>query len=110
MTPRAPRRRCSDPGEPLAEALGRDPHLAMIGVARGDRVRFRRRDSERWKDGVVVRRETDGSLGVRDQKGALRALPLHLVEVRDRGPRGGVVWEPLPERAARTEQLDLFEP
>ena len=30
------------------------------------------------------------------------------VEVRTTGPRGGVVWEPLPERAARTEQMGLF--
>ena len=56
----------------------------------------------------MARREADGSLGVRDGKGSLRALPLDLVEVRTRGPRGGVLWEPLPERAARTEQLDLF--
>lgn len=82
--------------------------LAELGLAEGDAVRFRRRESERWKDGTAVRRETDGSLGVRDQKGSLRALPLDLVEVRTRGPRGGVVWEPLPERAARTEQMKLL--
>jgi hypothetical protein len=82
--------------------------LAELGLAEGDAVRFRRRDSERWKDGTAVRREADGSLGIRDQKGSLRALPLHLVEVRTRGPRGGVVWEPLPERAARTEQMKLL--
>jgi hypothetical protein len=82
--------------------------LAALGLAGGDRVRFRRRDGEHWKDGTVVRREADGSLGVRDAKGALRALPLDLVEVRTTGPRGGVVWEPLPDRAARTEQMRLL--
>jgi hypothetical protein len=82
--------------------------LAQLGLARGDAVRFRRRDTERWKDGTVTRRETDGSLGVCDAKGAMRALPLDTVEVRDRGPRGGVVWVPLTDWASRTEQLKLL--
>jgi hypothetical protein len=82
--------------------------LAELGQAEGDAVRFRRRDGERWKDGTVARREADGSLGVRDAKGSLRALPIDLVEVRSTGPRGGAVWEPLPERAARTEQMKLL--
>jgi hypothetical protein len=107
MTPRAPRtRRAPAPAE--APALRREAGLAALGLTEGARVRFRRRDGERWKDGTVVRRENDGSLGVRDAKGALRALPLELVEVRGTGPRGGVVWEPLPELAARTEQMGLF--
>jgi hypothetical protein len=74
----------------------------------GDSVRFRRRDTERWKDGTVTRREADGSLGVCDAKGAMRAFPLAMIEVKDRGPRGGVVWVPLTEWAARTEQLRLL--
>ena len=82
--------------------------LAVLGLVVGDVVRFRRRDTERWKEGTVVRREADGSLGVRDAKGALRALPLDLLEVRTTGPRGGVLWEPIAERAARTEQLRLL--
>jgi hypothetical protein len=109
MTPRPPRPRRRPTPDPVPPALGREAGLAALGLAAGDRVRFRRRDGERWKDGTVVRREADGSIGVRDAKGALRALPLGLVEVRDLGPRGGVVWEPLPERAARTEQLGLFD-
>ncbi len=82
--------------------------LAELGLAEGSEVRFRRREGEHWKPATVVRREADGSLGVRDAKGALRALPLELVEVRARGPRGGVVWEPLTQRAARTEQMKLL--
>jgi hypothetical protein len=102
---------------PARRPLGRKPKerepfpaaaLAALGLAEGDAVRFRRREGERWKVGTVVRREADGSLGVRDPKGALRALPIHLVEVRSTGPRGAVVWEPLPERAARTEQMKLL--
>ena len=33
---------------------------------------------------------------------------MNLVEVRAVGPRGGKGWEPLPDRANRVEQLDLF--
>lgn len=85
-----------------------DSGLAQLGLKPGDRVRFRRRDDERWKEAVVERRERDGSVGLRDAKGAARAIAVHLIEVRDTGPRGGVVWEPLPERAARTEQMRLL--
>ena len=100
---RKPLRRRPKEREPFPAA-----GLAELGVAEGDPVRFRRRDGERWKDGTVARRENDGSLGVHDLKGALLSLPLDLVEVKSRGPRGGVMWEPLPERAARTEQLKLL--
>lgn len=86
----------------------RASELTSLGLAPGDRVRFRRRDSERWKDAVVVGVERDGSVALRDAKGAARAIAPDLIEVRDVGPRGGVVWEPLPERAARTEQLKLL--
>jgi len=82
--------------------------LVEIGLTPGAAVRFRRRDTERWKDGTVTRRESDGSLGVCDSKGAMRALPLDAVEVKDRGPRGGVAWVPLTEWAERTEQLRLL--
>jgi hypothetical protein len=85
-----------------------DTALAALGLRSGDQVRFRRRDSERWKEAVVERREKDGSLGLRDDKGASRAIELDLVEVRTTGPRGGVVWEPVSERAARTEQMPLW--
>jgi hypothetical protein len=82
--------------------------LVAIGLAVGDRVRFRRRPDERWKEAVVVRRERDGSVGLRDHKGASRAIALDHIEVRANGPRGGLMWEPLAERAARSEQLRLL--
>ncbi len=83
--------------------------LAPLGLTAGDRVRWRDRKSSRWREGRVIGRERDGSVGVRDGRGASRALRVDRLEVRDRGPRGGVVWEPLPERMARTEQLGLWE-
>ena len=85
-----------------------DPALAELGLAPGAKVRFRRREAERWKDAVVVRRERDGSLGLRDGKGAARAIACERVEVQVPGPRGGQVWLPVPEWAARTEQLRLL--
>ena len=81
---------------------GPAPDLTLLGLVAGDRVR--------WREGRVLGRERDGSVGVRDGRGASRALRPERLEVRDRGPRGGVVWEPVPDRAARTEQLGLWEP
>jgi hypothetical protein len=85
-----------------------DTGLLAVGLHPGDRVRFRRRDGARWEQGRVERRERDGSIGVRDERGAARALTLDRLEVRRPGPRGGTVWEPVAEVAARNEQLDLF--
>lgn len=89
---------------------GPPDELAPLGLAVGDRVRWRDRRSSRWREGRVLGRERDGSVGVRDGRGASRALLPDRLEVRDRGPRGGVVWEPVPERAARAEQLGLWQP
>ena len=45
---------------------------------------------------------------MRDKRGGARALPVERLQVRTDGPRGGVVWEAVAARAARTEQLGLF--
>lgn len=71
-------------------------------------MRFRRHETERWKEGRVVGREKDGSIGVRDGKGAARAFTVEQVEVRVSGPRGGTRWVPVSRRAEDTEQLELF--
>jgi hypothetical protein len=84
------------------------PGLAELGMAVGERVRFRSPDKGRWQAGRVTRRERDGSLGVVDTKGSARAIPLDGVLVRCTGPRGATTWEPLLDRAARTEQLKLL--
>jgi hypothetical protein len=72
------------------------------------RARPLARPAGRWREGTVVERERDGSVGVRDGKGASRSLTVDRLEVRTRGPRGARTWEPLSVRAARTEQLPLF--
>ena len=84
-----------------------DSRLAELGIAAGDRCGSGAAQRA-MEGGVVVRRERDGGVGLRDPKGAARAIAIELIEVRDRGPRGGVVWEPLAERAARTEQMKLL--
>jgi hypothetical protein len=88
---------------PLAESA-----LLEVGLRPGDRVRFRQREGGSWKEARVERRERDGSVGVRDERGAARALPLDRLQVRTSGKRGGVVWEPVADRAARDEQLGLL--
>lgn len=82
--------------------------LQALGLAPGMAVRFRRKDGARWRSATVERVEKDGSLGLRDDRGAARAIPLELVEVATTGPRGARTWEPALERAARTEQLKLI--
>jgi hypothetical protein len=83
-------------------------NLAELGLAVGDRVRFRRRDAERWKDAVVTGVERDGSVGLADRKRAARAIAVDHIEVRVAGPRGGLTWVPLAEWAQRAEQLRLL--
>ena len=85
-----------------------DTDLVAIGLRKGDRVRFRRAADEHWKEAEVMRRERDGSIGLRDDKGASRAIAMDLIEVRAEGPRGGIMWESLLERANRSEQLRLL--
>ncbi len=82
--------------------------LLDLGLRAGEPVRYRRRPDRRWQEGTVVGVERDGSLAIRDRRGAARAIPVSLCEVRSTGPRGGHGWEPLPERIARAEQLGLF--
>ncbi len=93
--------------EPTPAALA-ESALVAIGLRPGDRVRFRQRDGGSWKQGTVERRERDGSVGVRDERGAARAITLERLEVRTTGKRGGVLWEPVSDRVERDEQLGLL--
>ena len=84
--------------------------LRALGLEPGQPVRFRRRPGERWREGAATRVEKDGSIGLVDDKGAARAIPVDRLEVRRPGPRGAARWEPLADVAAREEQLGLFRP
>lgn len=95
------------PTEPTPAPLA-DTALLEIGLRPGDRVRFKQRAGSAWKEGKVERRERDGSVGIRDERGAARAIPLDRLQVRTTGKRGGRVWEPASDRAGRDEQLGLL--
>jgi hypothetical protein len=71
-------------------------------------VRWRHLGSGGWQLGVVTGRERDGSIGITDRRGLARSVPIDRLEVYYRGPRGARRWEPLSERAARSEQLRLL--
>ncbi len=86
---------------PVAAVIG-------LGLREGEEVRFRRDERRRWQLGHVRRIERDGSVGIVDGKGASRAIPPAHVEVRRGTSRGARAWEPLLDRAARTEQLQLL--
>jgi hypothetical protein len=85
-----------------------DVDLAAFGLRAGDPVRFRRAARGRWHLGRIERIERDGSIGVRDDKGAARALRPHVVYIEHAGARGAKTWEPLSERMDRGDQLELF--
>lgn len=93
--------------EPMPAAVA-ESALVEVGLRPGDRVRFRQREGGSWKEATVERRERDGSIGVRDERGAARAIALERMQVRTTGKRGGVVWEPVADRAQRDEQLGLL--
>lgn len=82
--------------------------LDPLGLKVGEPVRWRRRDGGHWRDGVVIGREADGSIAVRDAQGAWRSITVDRLEAQVQGRRGAVRWEPLAVRAARPEQLDLW--
>jgi hypothetical protein len=82
--------------------------LLAIGLRAGEQVRFRKVTGGQWQLATVVGRAKDGSVALRDAKGAARNLPIDRLEVRTSGPRGAVTWEPVPARAARSEQLHLL--
>lgn len=105
MTPPSARRDAQI--EPTVDPWA-DVGLAELGLVVGDVVRFRRHDGERWRSGRVERRERDGSIGLRDDKGAARALAPSHVEARRSGPRGGLVWVPVDDLAATAEQRRLL--
>lgn len=84
-----------------------DDGLAEIGLEIGQLVRYRGTNDKRFHEGVVLRREKDGSVGLRDERGRARAIQVEAIEVRVLGPRGGEQWIPLTD-AGGGLQLGLF--
>lgn len=86
---------------------GIDAGLAEVGLEIGQLVRYTGSADRRPRDGVVLRRERDGSVGLRDDRGRARAIPVDRILVRVVGPRGGEQWVALAD-AAGGLQLGLF--
>lgn len=84
-----------------------DDGLASVGLEIGQIVRYRGSTDKRFHDGVVLRRERDGSVGLRDDRGRARAIAVECIEVRVLGPRGGQQWLPMTEVGGGL-QLGLF--
>lgn len=84
-----------------------DDGLASLGLEIGQLVRFRGANDRRPREGVVLRRERDGSIGLRDEKGRARAIAPESIEIRILGPRGGEQWVPLTDSGGGL-QLGLF--
>lgn len=84
-----------------------DDGLAQVGLEIGQLIRYHGTTDKRSRDGVVLRRERDGSVGLRDERGRARAIPVEAIEVRILGPRGGRQWIPLTD-AGGGLQLGLF--
>jgi hypothetical protein len=90
------------------EAVVDTSALEDLGLHPGEPVRWQRKPGGHWHEGVVIRREPDGSVAVRDADGAWRSIVVDRLEARRPGPRSSRRWEPLAERAARATQLTLW--
>jgi hypothetical protein len=84
-----------------------DDGLTELGLEIGQIVRYRGSTDRRWHEGVVLRRERDGSVGLRDERGRARSIGAERIEVRLIGPRGGEQWVPLTDTGGG-HQLGLF--
>jgi hypothetical protein len=84
-----------------------DDGLTELGLEIGQLVRYVGLSDKRFREGVVLRREKDGSVGLRDERGRARAIPVEQIEVRVIGPRGGEQWISLTQ-AGGGLQLGLF--
>lgn len=67
--------------------------LDELGLAVDDVVRFKRKPgAARWDTGNVRTRSKDGSVEVVDNRGRMRSIAADRLEVKRKGPRGGIVW------------------
>ena len=97
----ASRRKPAPPPEPDPDL----PTLGQLSLVPGDRVRFRRAAGQHWQEAIVEARERDGSVALRDEKGASRSIRFEQLEVYRARNRTGR-WEQVTEQ--EYEQLSLF--
>lgn len=82
------------PGEKEAQEEATRAALKDLGLEPGDTVRFRRTRTGSWTEATVSGVAKDGSLQLWERGKARSILP-NLCEVKRRGPRGGIKWEPI---------------
>jgi hypothetical protein len=83
--------------------------LTAVGLRPGEPVRWRRRDGGHWQSGVVLGRESDGSVAVRDKDGGTRSIVASRLEAKRPDRRGRLRWQQVEATAAQS-QLSLWEP
>ncbi len=93
--------------EAKSTTSGSDP-LAGIGLNAGTDVRWQPTLGGRWRVGVVVGLERDGSVAVCDANGGRRSLRIDCLQVRRADRSASSSWEPLSARMSRVEQLTLL--
>jgi hypothetical protein len=82
--------------------------LVLVGLHKGEAVRFRRVDAAHWTHGHIAAMATDGSITLHDGNGSARSLRPERLEVRRPGRRGHLVWRNVAEVALTWEQLCLW--
>lgn len=85
-----------------------DGLLDILGLRRGEPIRFKRMEGRRWERGAVYRVEADGSITLHDADGAARSYWPEQVQIRRPGSRGQLVWCTVSEVAVTWEQLEMF--
>jgi hypothetical protein len=82
--------------------------LELVGLRKGEPIRFRRHGTGRWIEGTVAGVAVDGSIKLFDPEGAARNLRPDVVEVKRPGSRGRLRWQLVSDVAITWEQLELW--
>jgi hypothetical protein len=82
--------------------------LELVGLRKGEAVRYRRNGTGRWVEGKVAGVAADGSIELFDPDGAARNLRPDVVEVRRPASRGRLRWQLVSDVAITWEQLQLW--
>jgi biotin-(acetyl-CoA carboxylase) ligase len=105
---RLTRRQLAEAAEAAHTAQLATAALDAWGLHLGDRVRFQRADGGRWQELTITGIGSDGSITLRDSKGAARSIAPDRLEVRTSGTRRSSVWRPVADHARTAQQRSLF--
>jgi len=82
--------------------------LELVGLRKGEAIRFRRNGAGRWVEGKVAGVAADGSIQLFDPAGTAHNLRPDVVEVRRPASRGRLRWQLVSDVAITWEQLQLW--